>query len=326
MNRVEVLEQLEPLAHIQVRPVQHAPRTRVIVRPDMVMIRPGSGGKLVPLNEQGVKAMANFVGMPQTICRQLSPDTFGRVATELLSRKERYNLLMDNGEVGNFAEYRGVRTLSIERVITTIEKAIPKADFHRVVMLENYSTMIEIAGEKRQPIARGDMVRAGALVTFSPIGTIAPFVQSYVQRLACTNGQVTNDILREFRPAGGGGEGDDIWQWFRQSIQQSYGSLDRIITRYREMVNERIPANARAMMLEALLKDAKITGDDADAIRSLAIQDPPRNSYELLNLMTFASSHIIREPARIRRVQQISASFTSQREHAQLCPICHRVS
>ncbi len=323
MNRTEVLEHLEPLAHIQVRQVEHSPRTKVMVTPDMVTLRPGSGGHLVPLNENGVKALANFIGMPQAMGARLNPDTFGRVATELLGRKERYNLLLDNAQVTDFAEYRGVRTIQPERLVSTIERAIPKANFHRVLLLGDYSAAIEIVGERRQPVARGDLIRAGAMVTFSPIGMLAPMVQSYVLRLACTNGVTTNDIVREFH-FGGSGEDDDIWQWFRQSLGASYSSLGNIVNRYQEMRNEHIPAGQRALMLEAMLKDAHITGEDADVVRARAIEVPPRNAYEMVNLITWASSHIIREPAKIRRAQITAATFTSQEEHARACPLCHR--
>jgi len=284
MNRTEVLQQLEPITHTQVRQVEHGPRTRVVVTPDMVVLRPGSGGHLIPLNENGVKALTNYVGMPRSLCQQLSPDTFGRVATELLARKERYNLLIDNGQVIDFADYRGIRNLPVERVLETIERSIPGTEFHRVHLF-GYSATVEVVGEQRQPVARGDLIRAGAMVTFSPINTVRPAVQSYVLRLACTNGMTANNVLREFH-FGGSGEGDDIWQWFRQSLREAYRSLNAIVNRYREMRNERIPADQRAAMLEAMLRDARITGEDADAIRARAIQEPPRNTYDLVNLLT----------------------------------------
>jgi len=77
-------------------------------------------------------------------------------------------------------------------------------------------------------------------------------------------------------------------------------------------------------MLEAMLRDARITGEDADAIRARAIEEPPRNTYDLVNLLTWASSHVVREPARIRRIQNTVAAFSNESEHKQVCPICHR--
>jgi len=81
MDRAQVLEKLEPIRNTTVRPVVHTPRTRVLIQPGQVVIRPGSGGQLVPLSENGIKAMTNFVGLPRAICRELSPDLFGKPAS-----------------------------------------------------------------------------------------------------------------------------------------------------------------------------------------------------------------------------------------------------
>ncbi|MFO7774133.1 MAG: hypothetical protein R6V59_09465 [Dehalococcoidia bacterium] len=321
MNRVEVLEKLEPIAHTTVRQVEHTPRTRVLVQPGQVVIRPGSGGLLVPLSKDGTKALTNFVGLPQKLCQELSPELFGRVATELLGRKERYNLLLDGDEVQNFSEYRGVRNLPVERVLTTIERAINRCDYHRVTMLPNYTVALEITGAQEQAVRRGDLVRAGAVVTFSPINTVMPAVQSYILRLVCTNGATSKVVLAQY--SGGGGEGDHVWQWFRQSVQAAYQSVGDFVNRYREMIQERIPAEQRAGVLEELLRQAGITGKEAEAVRAQAIQNPPRNSYDMVNLITWASSHIVRSPQRIQRALNAGATFTEQSEHARVCPLCH---
>jgi len=321
MDRTEVLEKLEPIRHTRVRQIEHTPRTRVIVQPGQVVIRPGSGGQLVPLGEKGVTAMTNFVGLPRKVCQELSPDLFGRVATELLGRKERYNLLLEGDQVQDFAEFRGVRNLPVERVLSTIERAVPGCDYHRVTTLPGSVATLEIVGTEQQAVRRGDLVRAGAMVTFSPINTVMPAVQSYVVRLACTNGMTSRTVLAHY--AGGGGEGDDIWQWFRQSVQAAYQSIGDIVNRYREMSEERIPAEHRAAMLEELIRRAGITGKDADAIRAQAIQVPPRNSYDMMNLLSWASSHIIREPRKIQAAMNTIATFASEQEHARICPLCH---
>jgi len=320
LNRTEVLEKLEPITRLTTRQVTHTPRTRVLVQPGQVVLRAGSGGALVPLSENGVKALTNFVGMPAKLCQELSPALFGRVATELLSKKERYNLLIDNAEVQNFGEYRGIRNLPVERVLSTIEKAIPRCDYHRVHILSSYAAMVEIVGTRQEAVRRGDLVQAGAMLSFSPINTIRPVVQSYVLRLVCTNGLTSKTVLAEY--GGGGGEGDDVWQWFRQAVRAAYQSIGDIVDRYKQMVRERIPADQRAGVLEELLRRAGITGKEAEAVRAQAIQEPPRNAYDMMNLITWASSHIVRSPESVQRALNAGATFTSESQHASICPLC----
>jgi len=321
MNRTEVLEKLEPICRTSARPVEHSARTRVVMEPGQVLIRPGNGGHLVPVTDKGVKALTKFVGVPQKVAEELSPDLFGRVATELLARKERYNLLLENDEVDDFVPYRGVKNLPVERVLTTIERAIPGCDFHRVSILDHSVASLEIVGTEQQAVRRGDLVRAGAMVQFSPINTVMPLIQSYVLRLVCTNGATGKTVLSSFT-GGGGGEGDDIWQWFRQSVEAAYRSLGAIVSRYQQMLQERIPPDQRATMLEALLKEAGISGRAAEAVRARALEEPPRNTYEMVNLITWASSHIIESPRDRHRALAASACFTSEGQHASICPLC----
>jgi len=292
-----------------------------MVEPGQVVIRPGNGGQLVPLSENGVKAMTNFVGLPQKVCKELSPDLFGRVATQLLERKERYNLLIGDGEVENFAEFRGMRNLPADRVLSSIEQAIPGCDYHRVSILSTSSAILEIVGAKQEAVRRGDLVQGGAMVSFSPINVIMPSVQSYVLRLACTNGQTSRHVLANY--TGGNGEGDNIWQWFRSSTRAAYQAMGNVVNRYREMIQERVPPNQRAGMLEELLRQAGITGKEAEAVRAQAIQEPPRNAFDMMNLITWASSHIIRSPDKVQRALTATATFVSESEHSSTCPLCH---
>jgi len=324
LNRTEVLERMDPVLDTQVRQIEHRPLTRVVVTPDMVTFRPGGGQHHMEMTKAGVESMTKYIGLPWNIAANLRPETFGHVATELLGRKNRYALVTKDGAITGLAKPGEFHNLNANRVLQTIEGAIRSVEFHRVLILDNYVVSLEVIGEKREAVSRGDLIQAGANISFSPLGTVDPMVQSYVLRLSCTNGATSNTILREFHyGGGGGGEGDDIWQWFRNSTRSAYNALDRIVARYRAMMNEQIPAGDRAAMLEAMLREARISGEDANAIRALAIENPPQTSYDVMNLITQATSHIIEDPRRVRRAQLTVASYTSDQEHARVCPVCH---
>jgi len=324
LNKVEVLERMEPILNTQVRTMEHNPRTRVMVTPEMVTLRPGGGQRHLEMTTSGVQSLANFVGLPWNLAAKLRPETFGTVATELLGRRQRYAVMIKEGAVTAVAKPTEFRSLNPTRVLTAIERGIRGIDYHRVLLLDNFVVSLELIGERREPVVRGDLMQAGAQVSFSPIGTVDPIVQSYALRLVCTNGMTNNTVLREFHyGGGGGGEGDDIWQWFQRSSREAYNSLHRIVERYRRMMDEQIPADQRAMMLEAMLREAKISGEEANAIRAMAIESPPETSYDLMNLITNATSHLLEDPRRVRRAQNTVASYTSETEHARLCPVCH---
>lgn len=325
MNRTDVMEKFAPILNTSVRTIEHTPHTRIVVTPEMITLRPGSRQHALTLTSEGVSSLTNFVGIPGKVASRLSPATLSTVATELLGKKGRYSLMVKDGSVTGIAnpyEYRGVNPA---RVLTAIEGAVRGIEYHRVLILENHTVSIELIGERREPVNRGDLIQAGAQVTFSPIGTVLPSVQSFVLRLACTNGATHNEVLRQYSYSGGddGGDGGSMWNWFRDSAREAYNSLNNIILRYRAMINEEIPADQRALVLEAMLKQARISGSDANAVRALALENPPQNSYDMMNLITNATSHLLQNPSQVRRAQNAVAAYTSSDQHERVCPVCH---
>ena len=328
MNRVEVLERLQPIRDTEVRRVDAQPKTRVVVTPDQITLRPGSGQRHLEFDEEGARSMAKHIGLPWNVAMNLAPGTFGDAATELLQKKGRFSILVREGTITAVTKPSDYQGVNAERALKAIEAGIHGAEYRRVLMHENGVVALEIVGEKREPVKRGDLIRAGAHITFSPLGTIDPTVQGYAERCICTNGMTSNSVLRVFKYSGGGsgrgggGEGDDIWQWFQKASREAYNSLTTIVARYKAMMDERIPAGDRASMLESMLKEAGITGEEAQVIRAMALESPPQNSYQMMNLLTNATSHLLEEPRTIRRAQKAIAEFAGEDTHARICPVC----
>jgi len=166
------------------------------------------------------------------------------------------------------------------------------------------------------------LVKAGALVRYSPLGTVKPTVQTYVLRLACTNGLTTNDIIKEFTFTGDGGR---IWPWLRQSSRAAYNALGKVVERFQAMRAQQISPGDRASILALLLRRGQIHGAAAEVIRAEALAHPPETSYDMMNLIGWASSHIITDAKTVARVHDSMTDFVAQAEHARLCPACHRL-
>lgn len=325
MKRDEVLQALAKVSDIKVKDIHHQPTTRIEVTPDMVVLRPGGGGRTLEMTEEGAKSMATFAGIPTNLIHKISPRTFSTVATELLDRQERYSVLTKDGAIVAFDKPRGHRVLTPERVLQTIEQTIPVFNYQRVTVVDPANVALEVVAKTEKAVVRGDLVRAGALITFSPVGTISPSVQSYVSRLVCTNGAISRDYLDEYRySGGGGGEGDDIYQWFRQAVRQAVGKLEIIVERWQNMRQEKIDPRDRATLLEGLIKEARLPDEAANAVRALALQDPPRNSYQMMNLITYASSHLLADPRQVRHAQKTAATYDDPATHIKVCPVCQR--
>lgn len=324
MNREQALKVLEPLDGVQMRRVEHTPRTKVEITPEGTVLRPGGGAHTIVFGEAGFNEMMSFLRLPEHIPHDLSPDTLGRVATDLLARKQWYSVTLKEGHaIGITAAKKAELALRSEKVLRTIEGAIGKADYDKVLLLPHYEVVVDVAGSKTLAVAKGDIVRAGASVKFSPLGTIEPLVQSYVNRLACTNGAVSLDVLRTYRAnGGGGGEGDSVWQWFRESVKEAYKSVTGIVEQWQNLRKENLSDKDRAMVLEGLIRDAKLDTDTAKAVRALAVETPPHNTYDAMNLITYASSHLMEDPRAIVRARSTAATFANSQFHSRVCPVC----
>lgn len=322
MNATQVLEQIAPATAVRLREVNHSRNTRLRMDGNQVTFYPGSGGRAMEVTEEGVASMRQLVTMPRALENNLSRDTFSRVATELLGHRGKYDVLYGEFGIVAFNKPHQYQALNPERVVGTIEREIRSAQFARVLIMPNQSVRFEIMAVQQQAVARGDMVQAGALVQFSHLGVIQPNVSSYVTRLACTNGMVSMDVLREY--SAGGNEGDNIWQWFRRSMRDAVEALSGIVNHYREMRNESIAPADRASVIEALIAEARLNDDVAAAVRARALAEPPRNSYDAMNLMSFATTHDLREPVEVVRGQRAVANFASETAHHRICPACHR--
>lgn len=324
MEREEALQIVEPLSKLRVRTIDHSPNTRIVVTPEMVTLRPGGGARTLELTEAGVLGMAKYAGISEDLGKQLSPATFSRVATELLERKRHYSLILNEGRVVGFSKPRDYRDMSVERVLATVDRAAKNSEIHQVLVLPNYVISLDLIGAQERAVVPGDLVRAGANVTFSPIGTVLPTVNSFVLRLQCTNGATTTDVLREFHYGGDGG--GSVWPWFNDSVREAYHSLGPIIGRWKRLARERIPAGQRAAVLEALLRKAKITGEIAEAVRAQALEQPIETSYDAMNLITYASSHFLTNPSDVVRARTVADSFAHEERHQRICPVCHHAS
>ena len=326
MKRDEVLQTIEPLVEGQVRDVPDTAGVRVNVAPDMITMRPRKGAQLLEVDPKGAKNIVNFAGLPLGVVKALSPNTFGQALSEILEGIGKYSLIVKESKVVDIVKYGERKPIEPGRLLTTIERIIPVQDYNRVTVTPNRMVSLEVIGEKTMPVARGDLVRAGVMVNFSPMGFNHPVVQSYALVLACTNGATANNILAEFTGGrgGSGGEGDDIWHFFRESIKKAYGSFGEVVDGWKRLAAENVTDHDRATMLEALIRQARLPREVADAVRAMAIERPPRNAWAMHNLITYASSHLLEAPAEVARAQQTAADFGSEERHARTCPICHR--
>ncbi len=339
LTRDIILEKLEPFSRTQIRHVPDSSDSRVVIDENTVVIRPTRGARGVEVDtREGLPNTLKVVGLPLDLAAKLSPGTFGACLSELLKKRENFDMVMRDEKVVDLVPYKAERgTLQPERLINAIEKQIPVQGYNRLLTLNDQMLQLEVVGEKTEPVAPGDLVQAGVLVRFSPLNIHIPSVQAYALRLECTNGATSMIHFGEFTGGGGGhghsdnggnsrgGSGsDDFWNWFRLNVRKAYGSLDKVVAAWRKLVDERIDPKDRAALITAMLREAHLKGEVAEQIRAMAIERPPQNSWDIFNYMTYASSHLLEAPKEIVATMGAAADFAAADTHQRICPVCKR--
>lgn len=324
MNKSEVMEQLGHITQLRVRDIEHTPRTRVTVASDgeTMSLRPNYGQPIV-IPPASIAKLLGYAGVPSGVAKRLTPDTLGRAVTECLGAQERYGLVLRGNEMTDIVKPGERHGINAERVLNTVERVIPDVDFHRINLLSPHKVNLEMVGVQERPVVKGDLVRAGVSLTFSPIGIEVPEVQAFALRLACTNGATALDSLSRYNYEGeGNGNGGSFYPWLNRSIREAYGALGSIVERWKQMREEGISPTDRAAVLEALIRQSKLPIAVANEVRAMAMAEPPQNNYDAFNLLTWASSHRL-EGAQVAHAQRIGAQFASETGHRRICPVCH---
>ena len=331
MDRDTLLERMSGYTGVTARLGDSDTKVAEAETPSGFAIKPSRGARSVPIGEAGMANLLDFAGVPAKLAEKLEPQTLGKVATQALTSKRAdgtYTMLTKGGEVMEFAPPSQTRNIPATRVVDNIAKGIPSdVEFRRFLDLPRYTLRIETVGEQEHAVKVGDLVRAGTVTQFSPLGLTVPSVEAFNERLVCTNGMTARDFAQEWRHAGGrggAGEGDDIWQFFRKANRDAYAAFGRTVERYDELAQTSINPEDRGMILEALMREGGIRGDLAAAVRNDAITSPPEDEWDMVNLISRVTSHVLEDPREIVRAQRAAAGFVAADEHSRTCPSCSR--
>ncbi len=321
MHRTELLADMESILEVEYRQLGNL-LTRVEVTPGVGMTL-SDGPDELSLSDDGVRSLLGYAKIPERMIPRISGGTGTSLVNELLARKGATGLLIHKDEgIVEVLSHRESRQMPVEKVLDTLERIIPETEYVRPVLMPNRCVQLEVIGAETEAVAAGDIIKAGVAIRFSPVGIMDPEIQTFVQRLVCTNGMTSTSVLKNFIL--GSGDDDDLWQWFEGGVTEAYNSLSDVIGKYRHLIGEKLEPKDRARLLAGLLNKAQPGAVAQEAIHARMVEEPPENSYDVLNLVSWASSHVIQEPKRILKTQRAVAAFTDEDTHSHLCAVCHR--
>lgn len=288
-------------------------------------IKPSSGARSIPLSVDGSKNLIALVGMSAKMRTDLSGGTFLKASSELLAKRGRFTVLTKDGVGVDVMGGKHHYAVEPDRALRTMEQ-VGLVDFHRVYTRNDRSVVIQTLGDRIEPVtkAKGDRVQAGASLIMSPIGTVVPSVQSFSMVIACTNGMTMEEVDETFSFADGGGSNNPngFWDWLRRNLRKAQDSIGIQTQHFREMQAHRIGPNERAAALEGMIRQSHLPDDLGEAVRARALAHPPTNAWELMNLITWGTTHATSDYDVVRKSQKAMSQFAHNVAVHKVCPLC----
>ena len=320
MKRAELEKVLSPVSGVQVREVH--PYAEVMY---------GQDGEVNILEDNEVRELSDLayqslrqrLHVSQAMVNRLKPSTAGKVMTELLQASGATSIMHSGDYVQGFAESGRYKNIGVERVLDAVETVFgADVDYERAVVSPTCDVHLEIVGEETLPVVKGDLVRAGTVVKFNPMGMIDPRVQTFAVRLACTNGMTSTDVLETFTLAGA--DVDDLDEWMRENIERSYLSVANAVDRWADLAVDAIVPEDRSLVLGSLIKRSRLKRAEEKALWARATEEQPETAYDMLNLMTWLSTHVLTDYHQVGRAQSASDAFVDEALHQKYCMTCNR--
>ena len=270
------------------------------------------------------KSFLKHVGLSNNLANRLSNSTVSNVLTELYMQKGASSLVVHGDNVLSVGQSGRFVSVHCDNVLGAVDAAIDNVSFNHVSIMPNYDVRIEMVGETRQEVTKGDFIRGGVMLKYNPLGITDPVVQAYGLRLICMNGAVSNTVFDTYSLAGSP-TADDIEEWLTSQVRVAYESLPDTIARYKTLSNDVIEPSDRALLIEGLVKRAGLRGSDVKALWAKATEEPPQTAYDIMNLMTWVTSHYMLDASSIARAQSAVAAFVEEEAHNKICPTCNRI-
>jgi hypothetical protein len=154
---------------------------------------------------------------------------------------------------------------------------------------------------------------------------VIPEVQSFSMVVFCSNGCAMEEVDESFRFSDGGGSENPngFWDWFRKNLHKAMDSIGLQTQHFRAMQEHKIAPKDRAGALEGIIRQAHLPDELSEAVRHHALGQPPENAWDLMNLITWGTTHGTDDYAVVRRGHKAMSAFAHNVAVHKVCPLCN---
>ncbi|MEE8209238.1 MAG: hypothetical protein V3R38_00655 [bacterium] len=314
-------------------------RTRLVRNEDKYVLQFRNGPEFSLDNPEAINSLYDLTGLPKVLSK--SPD---HLVAPLLQHHiqglEKVIAITDGDGLMRLERADRIGpALPVEQVMTELAEKFPEVAYHQANVADDGLTLDLLAithndTRKLEELIKpglheflpdgGEPFRAGVHLKFSPMGIVQPLIEPYLVRVICANGAIHAEYLNAFDGTGYG-EGDEMWQWFRQGLDHVGGAIDDVMEKYAGLIGEPIPdGEERMLAVNGMIRAAKLPNHMGEAIRDMAIANPPHNAFDMFNLLTYTATHQAKGFEQQLKAQTKAGANAEPGVHAQWCPTCHR--
>ena len=290
---------------------------------------------------EAMKSMAEFAGISQDMAKKFPQELVTPLVSYGIKLRDGVVVVADeDNRIVNVQDRSKLQPIMpAEAVLEHMLAQWPEVKFKDAQIGASYGTdIVAITHDEERRLEElvqpglhqflpsgGDPFRAGVHIHTNPMGLSAPEIEPFTYRLVCLNGAVHTQYLHDAWGRGFG-EGDEVWQWFRDGLQASDMAVGNIMGKYAEMIGETIEPNARAAVVEGYARQARLGNEDKQALREQAMNEPPRNMYDLFNLATATATHRGHKTLQemLNHQRRATVNTTTADAHGHYCPTCKR--
>ena len=280
------------------------------------------------LTQDARKGLLKHIGLTDKLANELAaanPVLASDVATTMYQTRHADGVFAMQGETPiSFARRGTFNVLPVDDVLEGIEEAIgPDVQFNRAMQGRNLVVQLEVVGTHSADVAVGDTIQSGVVIRFNPLGFTNPQVAPYGLRLVCTNGMTA-------RTEYGGGDlplvgcKDNPVTWIIEQCRSAYENFNCAVDDWREMREHSLHPDTKVATLARALYNAGIKGRQAAVVMDEAAKGPLETEYDILNWITWASSHILENPNTVMHAQDSAVDFTKLATTKGKCLACRQ--
>jgi len=280
----------------------------------------------ISVSNNFITSLINKTKIPNRILEGVTSDTLGFVLSDMVKTLDArdFSFVSKDGIPQDIIPKPKYQFVSFDEVISTFNKYIVNDGIiNRVLTGPDYNVSIEMTNSNNtKEVLVGDIVSAGVKFSFSPIGTVAPSISAYTNRLVCANGAISNKNIYKFEFQNS--HQQDFRDWLCTSVVEAYNEFNDIIEIYKKMTTEIVSAHDKSSLLQHILNNSRLGRAANKSINAKALDSEVNTMWDAFNLITWGATHATEDYDRVNNALEYASlfSYDEKEQHRGTCPIC----